>query len=134
MPTGMYTLNIKYGEEVKNLGQVEVVGKSKNNFNYSYILYPLLAVGLLGGYFMLRRKAPKLGIGNRKVVRKFNVKVSKPVEKKPKFSFGKASESDIQDFRSRMIKDISDTQKKDKGSSGGMFNMFNKWMFCLISD
>ncbi len=147
LPTGMYSLNVKtpYGEQ--SFDNVNILkGKSWHSFNMAYLLLVAVCVGFLVYMSFSKITPPKQTFGQRKLP--FKIKDIEHESTKKRFSvfdIGKDKESEMSDFKSRILKDIKQAEADDakrkqreffsrretpefkpkQKEGGGMFSMFD---------
>ena len=131
VPSGRYDLRVEYGSEVKEFKDVIIEGKNMMSINWAYSLLLVAAAAMLVYMVKMKKKMYKsnyhqrnrdmaLGKSRRKYLKEN--KITKP----PSILQQKES---IKEFRERILKDIKETESKNKNEpenkgSGGLFNMF----------
>ena len=121
-----------------------VGGSGSDTSKKPLLVLVLVLVGLAGILFIYRANAQRkthnkrekeMMLAQKKII---EIKKEKEISPKPKYSFGVANQQDVEDYKKRVLSDISkqgDTKKstsydkplerKDREGKGGMFGMFN---------
>jgi len=119
VPSGTYTLVVKYGDEEQEFSNLVVVGKGKRSFNLIYAVFVVVFVALLIYLAYVKKKKSV-----RRKIRHHTEKErgkevghklrAKRKERKPlRFNFGVATKKDTEEFKKRVLKDIEKAQKKE---------------------
>jgi hypothetical protein len=141
-PTGNYDVLIT-GAAISKGGikfdNVKVVGKGIKSFNFFYSILIMFLLACFIYLLTFKKKMIKdIKLREDKIFKKAKkdkeklIKIKEEKQKKKSINF-ESKEASIKDFRRRVLKEIMETERKQKnggdagsGQKGGMFNMFDR--------